>query len=180
MMEDTIQGRRQAQINGQLVKKFDFPDPIYPNVINIGNVNGMTLLEQVLDQLVIKEENFIYWTSKDKVKVMIPPELYTCKIQQPSDILLKDKKNVKIKGGEATTLLTTNDPKVLITQSQVYVFFLNSRHDVENEFQIEGEAIEVKEDLHQERIEVIESQHIVEVRDVQVYEIMDFEFIQRL
>lgn len=75
------------------------------------------------------------------------------------------------------TLLTSPDPKVLITQHKIYIFFLHSRHDVENEFQIEGAAKENKEDLHQERIEAIESQNIVEVRDYQVYDIMDFEFI---
>lgn len=97
MMEDTVRGRRQAQINGQIMKRFDFPDPIYPDVINIGNVNGLTILDQVLDQLMIKEDNFIYWTSKDKVKVIIPSELYSSKIQKPSDITIKDKKNIKIK-----------------------------------------------------------------------------------
>ena len=54
---------------------------------------------------------------------------------------------------------------------------MHSRHDVENEFQIEGAAKDTKEDLHQERLEAIESQNTIEVRDVQVYEIMDFEFI---
>ena len=69
----------------------------------------------MLDQLVIKEENYLYWTSKDKVKVIIPPELYTTKVQQPSNIALKDKKKVQIKAGETMTLLTSPDPKVLIT-----------------------------------------------------------------
>ena len=77
----------------------------------------MTLLEQVMEQLLIKEENFIYWTSKDYVKVLIPPELYTCKINQPSDIKIKGKKNMKLGGGESKTLLTSNDPKILITHS---------------------------------------------------------------
>ena len=66
---------------------------------------------------------------------------------------------------------------MLITQSQIFIFYLHSRHDVENEFQIEGAAKDNKEDLQQERIELIESQNIVEVRDYQVYNIMDFEFI---
>ena len=87
---------------------------------------------------------------------------------------------MQIKADETTTLLTSPDPKVLITQSQIYIFYLHSRHDVENEFQIDGAAKDNKEDLLQERVEVIESQNIVEVRDYQVYDIMDFEFIQRL
>ena len=45
MMEDTVQARRKALINGEMPKKFDFPDPIYPNVINIGNVCGTTVLD---------------------------------------------------------------------------------------------------------------------------------------
>ena len=60
--------------------KFDFPEPIYPNVINIGNVSGRTRLDQILEQLLIKEENYLYWTSNDKVKVIIPPELYKSRI----------------------------------------------------------------------------------------------------
>jgi hypothetical protein len=55
---------------------------------------------------------------------------------------------------------------------------LNTRNDIHNEFKIESGAIE--EDFHQERIEVIEAENIVQVKDVQVYEMMDFEFIQRL
>jgi hypothetical protein len=45
-------------------------------------------------------------------------------------------------------LLTASDPKVLITESKIFIFFLHSRHDVENEFQIEGAAKENKEDLN--------------------------------
>ena len=78
MLEDTVQSRRQAQV---VKNKFDFPEPIYPNVINIGNVSGRTRLDQILEQLLIKEENYLYWTSNDKVKVIIPPELYKSRIQ---------------------------------------------------------------------------------------------------
>ena len=50
-------------------KKFDFPAPIYNDVINIGNVGGLTRVEQVLDQLQIDDEEFVYWTSKEKIKI---------------------------------------------------------------------------------------------------------------
>ena len=54
----------------------------------------------MLDQLVIKEENYLYWTSKDKVKIIIPPELYTTKVQQAYNISIKDKKKMQIKVDE--------------------------------------------------------------------------------
>ena len=60
---------------------------------------------------------------------------------------MKDKKS-KVKADEATNLLTCSDPKVLVTQHKIYLFFLHSRHDIENEFQIEGAAKDNKEDRH--------------------------------
>lgn len=57
-------------------KKFDFPQPIYQDVINIGNVAGLSRVEQVLDQLQIQDDEFVFWTSKEKIKIDIPKELY--------------------------------------------------------------------------------------------------------
>jgi hypothetical protein len=44
------------------------------------------------------------------------------------------------------------------------------------EFKIDKDNI----DLHEERIDAVENQNIVTVRDAQVYELMDFEFLQKL
>jgi len=45
-------------------------------VLNLGNVYGATKLDQILEQLGVSESDYLYWNSKDKIKIRIPPELY--------------------------------------------------------------------------------------------------------
>ena len=63
--------------------KFDLPKPIYDEVINIGNVSGFAKLDQVMEQLYIKPSEYIYWNSKDTIKIKIPDTLYHCKVSMP-------------------------------------------------------------------------------------------------
>lgn len=54
----------------------DLPEPIYPNIVNIGKISHETRLDQVLAQIGLKYSDYIWWSSNDKIKCRIPPELY--------------------------------------------------------------------------------------------------------
>lgn len=74
--EDEGGAERRGAVGKKASKKFDFPEPIYGDVINIGYVAGLSRVEQVLDQLEIQDDEFVFWTSKDKIKINIPTDLY--------------------------------------------------------------------------------------------------------
>ena len=73
-MEDDLFRDRRGKAKS--TSKFEFPEPIYKDTINIGNVSGQTRHERIMSQLKIQPEEYIYWTSKDKIKVNIPDALY--------------------------------------------------------------------------------------------------------
>lgn len=78
--DDVFSARRKAMASKTMAKKHDFPEPIFKDVINIGNVQTITLLDQVKKQLLLQPGEFIYWTSSERISVTIPNELYECKI----------------------------------------------------------------------------------------------------
>ena len=62
---------------GQKKIKVELEKPLYPLLLKIGELPYKTKLQQVLHQLRVREEDFIYWTSKTRLeKIIIPPELY--------------------------------------------------------------------------------------------------------
>jgi len=151
-------------------------------------VSGVTKLDQIIDQLCIKERDYLYWSSKEKFKLVLPPSIYVSKLPQFSSG--GDSKN---KSGRAKSLasleeskegqeslLNTKDPKMLLTYDTLFLFFLESRKDQENQFNITSSAADKEDDLNQERIDMLESMNEVQVRDVQQFSLQDFEFIQKL
>ena len=53
-------------------RRLNFPEPIYKGTINIGCLSYKSRVDQVIEQLGIDQEDFIYWTSRDPIKVEIP------------------------------------------------------------------------------------------------------------
>ena len=53
----------EFQIIGDSNKQFDLPTPIYSNVIQIGEVSRKTKIEQICEQINIKESDYIWYNS---------------------------------------------------------------------------------------------------------------------
>ena len=73
MLDDALFEKR-AQASKR--RKFNFPEPIFPNIVNVGNLSGVTMLEQILEQLGVDEDDYLSWSSKGRIKVNIGAELY--------------------------------------------------------------------------------------------------------
>ena len=41
----------------------------------MGDVTGVSKLQQLFEQLCVKEEDFLWWNSNAKINVVIPPQL---------------------------------------------------------------------------------------------------------
>ena len=76
------------------------------------------------------------------------------------------------------SVLTVKYPKILITQTFVYIFSLKSKQDEINDQQA-GPAEVTQDDVEQERLDKINNETQVEVKDLQKYNLMDFEFLQK-
>lgn len=100
----------------------------------------------MIEQIGIKEDEFIMWSSKTKINVVLPPLLYQGKEEQKeaADHIAsgeKDalKKSTSLKRSGSTmgkkskedtapagrTVLTEKDVKVMITTNSLYIFFLD-------------------------------------------------------
>jgi len=77
LMHDDFQGK-VLEIRSKNVeeRELKMDEPLYPQVLNIGKASGYQRLDQVMDQIGVKEEDFIWWSSSSKLKVKIPPQLY--------------------------------------------------------------------------------------------------------
>jgi hypothetical protein len=48
-------------------RRLNFPEPIYKGTINIGRISYKSRVDQVIEQLGIEHDDFIYWSSRDPV-----------------------------------------------------------------------------------------------------------------
>lgn len=97
---------------------------------------------------------------------------------------VKSNEEKKALDGDEDNLLTCADPKLLLTTSKIYLFYIVSKQDIQDQFSEMLDRRNKQEstgavDLAKERIDLMENKGEIEVRDVQVYDLMDFEFIQK-
>jgi hypothetical protein len=121
-------------------KKYDFPKPFYNTILQIGQVQTKTKLEQIMDQLGISEQEYVWYNSNQNVKVTIPLELYqdnlsildqlsfTPKAKSSSVHIKVDKiqKITNVKEAHAESVLKAKYQKILISQEKLYVFNLKT------------------------------------------------------
>lgn len=121
------------------------------------------------------DKDFVYWTSKDKIKVTIPDALYDV------DRAFNKKKNPKPR---PSSTQQSKDQKVLITYRRIYIFHLESTKlktrmgapkpvATKCEMDFGGDEENAKKE-----VDNFISVTKVKVIDLQVYEMMDFETIQ--
>ena len=60
MLDDALFEKR-AQASKR--RKFNFPEPMFPNIVNVGNLSRVTMLEQILEQLGVDEDDYLSWSS---------------------------------------------------------------------------------------------------------------------
>ena len=51
--------KKKAKVSDQ--KKWKFPTPVYPDVIDLGEQNSQSRLDQVLEQLNLKRDDYVWW-----------------------------------------------------------------------------------------------------------------------
>lgn len=56
-------------------KMLGFPEPMYKNVLSIGEVQGGMRVHQICRQLNIPEDNYMWWNSEAQITVHVPKEL---------------------------------------------------------------------------------------------------------
>lgn len=124
---------------------FDFPTPVYQQITAIGDVNGKTKLQQICDQLYIREDQYVWYNSNQSLKVEIPPELYQDsfdlfeKLDMRSGISRSSNRGTKGSNQQQQlvdsamsnkdSVLTAKHPKVLLTKETLYIFALKSKQE---------------------------------------------------
>lgn len=68
----------------------------------------------------------------------------------------------------------------MITKYSLLVFHLETAFDTENQFEVKRHDKEDAGDVRLERLQEIEQKRFVQVSEVQRFNFMDFEFIQKL
>ena len=54
---------RRKALGRSGLRELDLAEPLYATPINVGALSGQPKLDQVLEQLNVAEDDFIYWTS---------------------------------------------------------------------------------------------------------------------
>jgi hypothetical protein len=114
--------------------ELDLPKAHFKNVVNIGKSSTKPKLEQILEQLEVPYSDFIWWNSSNKIKVTIPPELYVQVMTTSRASIHVDKesmqraKGMSVKINSKASLLTHQDPKLMITKNMLILFFVDAVH----------------------------------------------------
>ena len=179
LMNDDYPGKVMSIVSkSKEERELKMDEPLYPQVLNIGKASGYQRLDQVMDQIGVKEEQFIWWSSSSKLQVKIPPQLYQGQVQaaSPQDLGLKrlqtfSKKELEANAKFANVLteesvLNHKDVKIMLTVEFIFIFYLET---------VETEPSELDADET-----VSTNVKPVKVKDLQVWRYMDFEFIQKL
>lgn len=149
----------------------------------IGKSSTQPRLEQILEQLEIPYKDYIWWNSINKIKITIPPELYTQNSGTTRGSIRVDKESMakhrgqSIKINQKACLLTHADPKIMITKDQLIMFYVEH---VFKKKELKKNKEEQNSSDDEWDFEEVEKQHLVCVKDVQRYNWADFEFIQKL
>lgn len=177
--------KQKTKRAGMMRTHVNLPDPIYSYVINIGDCTGMTKLEQVLDQLELDEEkDFIWWNGQEKLRLIIPDELEQTNFKfldhrdESSTNLRESIKKQRVKSEASNGMSSTfhsnlnefmkfkneviwPDTKVLLTYDKIYVF----------ELKCHSTPVLQNDEKTYNKLDV------VHVKDLQVFEYGDFEFL---
>ena len=76
-------------------------------------------------------------------------------------------------------MLKSQDPKLLVSKTHIYIFYIETRKDKEDQFSVSVVGGENEEDLNQERIDLIDSLNHIQIKDIQSFALADIEFIQK-
>ena len=190
-------------------KRWKFPEPVYPDEIDLGNQNSESRLDQVLEQLNIKRDDYVWWNQDHHIEVKIPNQLYDPTFQDLqkgnfnfSPRSVRERSNSRRKrgadrvnhggsgprGGASVfeSVQTTPEPKILITKDTLYIFSLETEFDKINVTNqkyspaTKSNTNSVSDDITQERLDKINKTQEVKVCDVQFYHFFLFEFLQRM
>jgi len=111
----------------------------------------------------------------ERAKSMAAP-VQTNELQKSLSSKLVDQIN------QETKKITDNqkDYQVMITKYSLIIFLIETSFDAENQFEVKRHDNEDAGDVRLERLEEIEKKRYIQVTDVQRFNFMDFEFMQKM
>jgi hypothetical protein len=108
-------------------------EPTFPNIVNIGGLSYETKLDQILVQLNVSYSEYLWWNSNNKIRVTIPPELYTESTEDSGGrrasmnigkAALQDRRSRSMSVKKEKTPNKEKDFKVMLTNEYIILFRL--------------------------------------------------------